>query len=377
MSETLVSIKFLEHFESLDDPRQPWKVLYPLSEILLLCLCAVISGAEGWKDIAEYGHCKLSFLPQFSDFNRGTPSEDTLSEVFSKLNPRVFQECFAQWTQSLRKHVSQQMIAIDGKTSRHSFDTAIGQSPLQMVSAWASHQEVVMAQEAVAGKSNEIKAIPHLLDMLVLKGAIVSIDAMGCQKTIAQDIIQRKADYVLALKANHKELLEDVEHFFEQQRKEHFRHSQVDQYQSIGKEHGRIETRQYWSCGDVNWIGQQHPGWTSLKSIIMVESQRHLNGKTSTEKRYYLSSLTQDAQLAAQAIRGHWGIENKLHWVLDVVFREDDSRIRKNHAPRNFSVIRQIALNLIRQKKGKQSVRGFRKIAGWVEQTLLETLLHT
>lgn len=369
MLEGRIRIGFLEHFEDLPDPRQSWKVLYPLNEILLLALCAVISGAENWKDIATYGSGKLVFLRQFSPFANGAPSEDTLGEVFANLNPKAFQECFVSWVESLRSTLEKEVVAIDGKALRRSFDKSAGKGPLQMVSAWASSQEMVLAQEQVDSKSNEITAIPGLLDLLVLQGAIVTMDAMGCQKEIAQAILKHKADYVLALKGNQGTLHADVEAFFTHQLKQGFRHSTVDCHETLEKGHGRIERRKYYSTADVGWLD-----WPGLNSIALVEAYRSENGRTSVERRFYLSSLPRDARLVAQAIREHWGIENKLHWVLDVVFREDECRIRKDHSPRNFGIIRQIALNLIRKAKGKLSVRTTRKLAGWEDHKLLQIL---
>jgi predicted transposase YbfD/YdcC len=266
------------------------------------------------------------------------------------------------------------VIALDGKSLRRSFDKMAGQNPLQVVSAWACQQEIVLGQEAVDCKSNEITAVPKLLDLLVLKGAIVTLDAMGCQKEIAQAIVKQKADYVLALKGNQGILSDDVSQFFEQQLRENFRHSSVERHLTLEKGHGRLERRHYYSTSDVAWLKEAHPEWENLKSIGLVVSERTVNGKTSTEKRYYISSLPQDAKLLAKAVRFHWGIENKLHWVLDVVFREDDCRIRKDYAPRNFSIIRQIVLNLLRKAKGKNSVRITRKLAGWDDQHLLQIL---
>jgi predicted transposase YbfD/YdcC len=365
---------FLKHFEDLSDPRQLWKVSYPLEEILILSLCAVVSGADTFKDIALYGRQKLEFLCRFSPFINGVPSEDVLGDLFANLNPRVFQACFVNWVNSFQSSLTQEIVAIDGKSLRHSFDKPAEQNPLHVVSAWASRMEIVLAQEAVDCKSNEITAVPKLLDLLVLKGAIVTLDAMGCQKDIAQAIVRQKADYVLALKGNQGTLSDDVRLFFEQQLHENFRHSSVERHSTLEKGHGRIEKRCYYSTGDIQWLKERHPEWKNLKSVGMVVSERKLNGNVSVEKRYFISSLPQDAKLLAKAIRLHWGIENQLHWVLDVVFREDDCRVRKDYAPRNFSIIRQISLNLIRKRKGRNSIRSTRKLAGWDDQHLLQLL---
>lgn len=373
MPEESLNIAFLGYFSVLPDPRQERKVQYPLLEILLLVLCAVISGAESWVDIADYGNSKLDFLRRFAPFSNGIPSHDTLGEVFAKLSPKAFQDCFVSWVQSLREALPREIIALDGKTLRRSFDKASGQSAIHLVSAWASTQEMVLAQQMVDSKSNEITAIPKLLEMLTLKGAIVTIDAMGCQREIAKAIVKRKADYVLALKGNQAGLFEDARDFLEHQLEQGFRHSSVDRFETLEKGHGRIERRRYYSTRDVEWLKRAH-NWPHLKSIALVEASRTVNGQTSREKRIYLSSLPQDAQLLAQAIRGHWGIENKLHWVLDVVFREDECRVRKDHSPRNFSMIRQISLNLIRKAPGKRSLRRKRKLAGWEDPYLVQVL---
>lgn len=365
----------MTHFSELPDTRESWKVHHLLTKILLLCLCAVISGADTIKDIATYGKTKLEFLRQFSPFVHGSPSKDTIGRVLANLNAKAFQACFLEWVQSIQQSLEENIVAIDGKQLRHSFDTA--QGPLHLVSAWSNEQQLVLAQEAVADKSNEITAIPQLLQLLVLKGAIVTIDAMGCQKEIAQKIIDAKADYVLALKGNQKTLEEDVVQFFEQQLKESFRYSKVERYKTLEKGHGRIESRIYYSTDDVEWLRQYHGDWPKLNSIGMVESQRTEKGETVTEKRYYISSLPQNVKLLAKAVRGHWGIENKLHWVLDVVFREDECSVRKDHAPRNFSTIRQIGLNLIRKVKDKCSIRTMRKLAGWDNKTLMKILCPT
>lgn len=374
MIESPQPVDFVAHFSQLIDIRQSEKVFYPLAEILLLCLCAVIGGGDEIEDIVIYGNSKLDFLRQFSPFTHGIPSHNTIGRVLANLNPKAFHACFVEWVQALQQPLEGKLIAIDGKQLRHSFDKASKQSPLHLVSAWASEQQMVLGQEAVADKSNEITAIPRLLQLLVIKGAIVTIDAMGCQKEIAKAIIEAKGDYVLALKENQKTLEEDVAQFFEQQLKESFRHSTVDRHQTLEKGHGRIERRTYYSTNDVEWLKQYHGHWVQLNSIVLVESQRTEQGETTTEKRYYISSLPQDALLAARAVRGHWGIENQLHWVLDVVFREDACRVRKDHAPRNFSTIRQMGLCLIRKVKGKLSIRGTRKLAGWDDQTMVKIL---
>jgi predicted transposase YbfD/YdcC len=377
MIEGPQGVDFLTHFSKLPDSREFWKVQHPLAEILLLCLCAVISGADGIKDIATYGKTKLDFLRQFSPFTHGSPSESTIGRLLANLNPKAFQSCFIEWVQGFQKSLQGVVVNLDGKQLRHSFDTANAQSPLHLISAWVGEHDIVLGQEAVKEKSNEITAIPELLKLLEIKGAIITIDAMGCQKKIAKTITDQKADYVLALKENQKTLENDVVEFFQQQLKESFRHSHVDRHQTLDKGHGRIERRTYYSTSDVDWLKQYHGDWSKLNSIGMVESQRTEKGETSTERRYYISSLPEDAKLLAKAVRGHWGIENTLHWILDMVFREDECRVRKDHAPRNLGTIRHMGLNLIRKVKDKCSVRTMRKLAGWDEQTLMKILCST
>jgi len=366
----MISVGFLEHFQALEDPRQLRKVLYPLNEILLLVLCGVICGSETWIDIAEYGEEKLDFLRNFAPFEKGTPSHDTLGEVFSNLDPKSFQTCFIAWADSFQR-ACREIVAIDGKTLRHSFDQE--HKAIHMVSAWACQQRMVLGQEKVDEKSNEITAIPKLLELLVLKGAIVTIDALGCQREIAQKILERNADYILALKGNQGELHQDVAEFLEHQRSENFVRSRCDYYESVEKGHGRIESRRCWATDDVLWLKERHD-WPGLQSIVLVESSRTRNGNTETERRYYLCSLPMDATEAARAIRSHWQVDNSLHWVLDVVFRDDDCRVRKDYSPQNFHMVKQLALNILRRSPEKKSLRLRRKSAGWNNQNLLKIL---
>lgn len=357
-----VSIEFLEAFQDLEEPRQLWKVVHPLKEILFLVLCGVISGFTEFSDIELYGKERIDYLRKFLSFRAGIPSHDTLDRVFQRINPASFQSCFINWVASLQKEI-REIIAVDGKTLRGSFDE--GQSAIHMVSAWASKQRLVLGQEKTEEKSNEIKAIPKLLELLSIKGAIVTIDAMGCQKDIARQIVDQGGDYMLALKGNHPELYRDVSQFFEAQEKEQFRHSHVDIHKTLDKGHGRVEKRRYVSTGDIEWLKERHPEWKGLQSIIMALSTRSQTGRASSQAaRYYLSSLPQDAKQAGEAIREHWGIENKVHWVLDVNFGDDASRLRKGHAPQNLHVIKQAALNLIRKVPSKRSLRAQRIQAG-------------
>lgn len=374
MIETGSQVRFLEHFSSLEDPRREESVVYPISEMLLLCLCAVISGAEHWTEIALYGKSRLDYLRQFLPFEKGTPSHDTLGDFFRRLEPGAFQKCFIAWVESLQNGLKS-FIAIDGKKIRHSFDG--NQEAIHLVSAWSSEQQVILGQEKVNKKSNEITAIPKLLELLVLEGSIITIDAMGCQKNIAQNIRDKKADYVLALKGNQSNLCKDVEAFLNEQHKQGFRNVPVASFQTRDADHGRIEVRTYYLSSDVEWLQALHPAWKDLNSIGMVIAERtdKKTQHTSVERRYYISSLNgAKVQQFAAAVRGHWGVES-MHWIMDVLFGSDDSRIRKDHAPQNFAVIQQMAINLTKNfKMGKISLKAKLKKAAWIPEFLTEIL---
>lgn len=311
------------YFQTLQDPRQKGKITYPLEEILLLVLCAVLSGAEGWTTIALYGEQKQDFLRRFLSFKAGTPSHDQLGKLFSALDSQQFQHCFQGWVESLQ-HRLKGVIAIDGKVLRRSFDKAGNKAAITMVSAWSSEQNLVLAQTAVDKKSNEITAIPKLLDMLTIQGAIVSIDAMGCQRDIGQKIINKKGDYILALKGNQSTLHRDVVRFFDIQAKEKRRSVTMSYSKANEKTHGRHETRSLIISSSIDWLQKRHD-WPGLKTVIKIDYTATLSdGKQRADTRYYLSSLPADAQLLAKSIRSHWGIENGLHWVMDMVFRDDE-----------------------------------------------------
>lgn len=340
-TEGYQSIAFLDFFADLEDPRIDRHKLYPLDEILLTTLCAYICDAKSWEDIQEFGETRLDFLKKYLPYENGIPSHDTFARVFSLIDPKQFKRCFISWVQTLQVHTSE-IINIDGKTLRGSFDKEDDQKAIHMVSAFASNSRLVLAQEKVEEKSNEITAIPNLLDLLFLKGAIVTIDAMGCQKSIAAKIREKGADYVLALKGNHGDLHDDVRTYFEGVNRE-----RLAIYSDIDKGHGRIETRKCAVSTDTKWI-EQHSLWRDLRCIIEIESIRLQAGEKSCEKRYYLSSMNGEPKEIAHAIRSHWSIENSLHWVLDVTFNEDKSRIRKKNGPENMAIIRHTALNLLR-----------------------------
>ena len=361
-------VEWLEHFEELDDPRQSGKVAYPLDEMLLQCLLAVLAGADSWVEIAEFGRKKLDFLRRFHAFEHGTPSHDQFGNLFAALDTEAFQRCFIAWVASLTK-LGPGIVAIDGKTLRRSYQDCGAKAPIHLISAWSAKQRLVLGQIKVAEKSNEITAIPELLDLLTLKGSTVTIDAMGCQKEIAKKITSKEADYMLALKGNQGTLSEDVEVFFTEQKACKFKDTVVSRHQTLAKDHGRIETRTYTSIGAIDWLKERHD-WAGLRSIVMVESMREIvGGKTEQETRFYISSMPADAERQGDAIRSHWGVESH-HWVMDMVFRDDECRIRRDNAPANFAIIKHVASNLMRRKADKHSMRVKRRLAAWDDDYL-------
>jgi predicted transposase YbfD/YdcC len=362
-------VGWLAQFEDLADPRQQGKVWYPLDEILQLTLIATVAGAESWVEIAEFGKKKIDFLRRFAPFANGTPSHDQLGDLFAALDAEQFQTCFIAWVETLARFGAD-LVAIDGKTLRRAYQKGGAQAPIHMISAWSASQRLVLGQAKVDDKSNEITAIPKLLDLLTLKGALVTIDAMGCQKEIAAKIIDKGADYVLALKGNQGTLKADVAEFFDEQQERGFAETQVSRHETLEKSHGRIETRAYAAIDATGWLTERH-AWAGLKSIVMVRAQREVvGGKTETETRYYISSLEADATRQGEAIRAHWGIENSHHWVMDMVFRDDECRIRKANAPANFAVVKHMAANLLRRAPGQQSLRVKRRLAAWDDDFL-------
>jgi predicted transposase YbfD/YdcC len=362
------TVVFLSHFKDLQDPRQQGKVMYPLQEILLLCLLAVLAGAQTMTDIALFGCKKLELLRRFRPFANGTPAHDHLGDILAVLDPEQFQRCFVAWVAAVSGH-PEGVIAVDGKTVRRSGRKQKGQAPIHVVSAFAARQRLVLGQVKVAEKSNEITAIPKLLDLLAIEGAIVTIDAMGCQREIAQKIVDKKADYVLALKGNQGTLRDDVELFVAEQKAADFKDCKISRDQTVDADHGRIETRTTTVIHDVEWLKKTH-NWPGLNAVVMVESLREIGDKQERETRFYITSLLFVASILAPIVRGHWSIENSLHWVLDMVFRDDESRLRTDHAPANFCTFKHMAHNLIRQAPGKASLRQKRMAAGWDDDFL-------
>jgi predicted transposase YbfD/YdcC len=362
------AVVFLEYFKDLADPRQRGKVIYPLAEVLLLCLLAVLAGAETFVDIARFGEKKIELLRRFRPFRDGTPSHDHLGDIFAVLDAAQFQRCFVAWVGALTG-ASGDVIAIDGKTARRSFQKKGAKAPIHMVSAFAARQRLVLGQVKVAEKSNEIVAIPNLLEMLEIEGAIVTIDAMGCQRDIAEKILKKKADYVLALKGNQGALREDVEVFAAEQKANGFKDTKVSCHETVDGDHGRIEKRTYTVFHDVAWLQERHE-WPGLRGVVMVESTREIGDKIERETRFYITSLVWLASLLGPVIRSHWSVENSLHWVMDMIFRDDECRVRTDHAPANFITLKHMAHNLIRRAPGKDSLRLKRKVAGWDDDYL-------
>lgn len=366
------AVVFLDHFQHLPDPRQRGKIVYPLDEVLLLALLAVLAGAESFVEIARFGTQKLALLRRLRPFAQGTPSHDQIGAIFAALDAQAFQQGFVAWVAALTG-VPEGVVAIDGKTLRRSHDRKNGKAAIHMVSAFAARQRLVLGQVKVDEKSNEIVAIPKLLDMLALEGAIVTLDAMGCQRDIARRILDKQADYVLALKGNQGTLCADVELFVAEQSACGFADTRISQHDAIDGDHGRIETRTTTVLHDVAWLEALH-GWPGLKSVVRVESLREVGAKVETETRCYITSLSLPASELGPIIRSHWAIENSLHWVMDMVFRDDECRVRTDHAPANFATIRHMGHNLIRRASGKDSLRVRRKLAAWNDDFLISLI---
>ena len=373
-------ISILEHFAELPDPRIERTKLHALSDILVIAVSAVICGAEGWTDIEEFGKSKEAWLRGLLPLANGIPSHDTFRRVFERLAPDKFEACFLSWVSSLDPIVRQ--VTIDGKTLRRSHDQANSKKALHLVSAWASECRLVLGQIAADQKSNEITAIPELLKLLDLQGCLVSIDAMGCQTDIATQIIEQGGDYLLAVKHNQKQLAQDMAEIFDLEftQTEPFAGFGHDYAKTINKGHGRIEIRECWTSSDPELLEylRKSEAWSALKTIALVRATRRINGVETIQDRYYITSLRGDAYPILQAVRHHWGIENSLHWVLDVIFREDQARLRQGDAAHNFAMLRHIALNLLRlHQSGPKSVRGKRLKAAWDHNFLLSILLNT
>jgi predicted transposase YbfD/YdcC len=363
----------VHHFASLEDPRVLGRNRHNLIDILVIAICGVICSADDWVSIAEFGEAKEDWFREFLELPNGIPSHDTFGRTFSLLSPEAFQESFISWVRSLTG-VFEGLVAIDGKTLRRSHDRRSGKAAIHMVSAWASENSFVLGQVKTEEKSNEITAIPELLRALSVKGCLVTIDAMGCQKAIAKQIVEQGGDYLLALKGNQSNLADEVEAVFSAADRVGYEGYAVDYYETEERNHGRHEIRRYWSLASKDLLVHAGP-WANLSMIGMMESERTVNEETSIEYRYYIASIENSATEFARAVRGHWGIENGLHWVLDVALREDDCRVRKGNAPENLALLRHIAINAVKQEKTKKlGVKNKRLKAGWDETYLAKIM---
>jgi predicted transposase YbfD/YdcC len=368
-------IALLDQFSAVEDPRQCWKVVYPLPEILLAVLCGTMAGADDFVEIERWANRKLDFLRRLLPFESGIPSHDTLNDVLNALPAEVFSACFVSWVESLRGG-DREIVAIDGKTSRRAHNKSKGQNPLHLVSAWASQQRLVLGQQACEEKSNEITAIPELLERLELTGALVTIDAMGCQSKIAQTIRDKGADYLLCLKDNWPALSAEVQGFFADADP-----AALERHQTTDNDHGRLEIRRHAVCHDVGFLraDRRFPGewhFKDLGLIAMVERETERNGKTCCERSFYLGSAQLSARQFAAAVRAHWHVENRLHWVMDVVFHDDLMRLRTDNGPANMATVRHMSINLIRNIKDKASLKVRRKTLGWDDQYLHAALTN-
>lgn len=366
-----MNTRLLDYFTDVTDPRVERTKLHKLEDILSIAICATICGAEGWYEMAFFGQCKQPWLETFLELPNGIPSDDTFRRVISAIKPDEFEACFQRWTHDVSSHQGE-IIAIDGKTLRRSHDNTGGKSAIHIVSAWACENKMVFGQVATDEKSNEITAIPKLLEMLVLDDSVVTIDAMGCQKKIAETIKESNGDYIFSLKGNHGTLHKEVQMFLD----DAISHGgDYDYNHTTNGGHGRVEIRKVWYSQQVQWIPDRKD-WPGLSSLVAVESQRIIGDEVRNERRYFISSLAgKDAKTIGQMIRSHWGVENKLHWSLDVSFGEDDCRIRKGFGAENVSRLRRITLNLLkREETAKCGIKAKRNKAGWDENYLKKLL---
>jgi predicted transposase YbfD/YdcC len=376
MSQRVLSARVQDHFQSLTDPRRR-EVVYPLINIVMIAVCAVLCGADDFVAIAEFGEKKRAWLAKFLDLSMGIPSHDRFNAVLAAIKPAEFEKCLLSWILALQELTAGQVVAIDGKTLRRSYDTASGKAAIHMVSAWATANCLSLGQVVVDAKSNEITAIPKLLEILELSGCLVTIDAMGCQTEIAAAIVAGGADYVLAVKDNQPTLSAGLREFFDGHAADDFARTKVSRYETEERGHGRDEARSYYVCPVPDDLPDRSR-WSKLIAIGMTINDVLRNGKATLEIRFYILSKRLSARLFAAAVRGHWGIENRCHWQLDVTFGEDQSRIRRGHADANFSILRRTALSLLKNNKTHRlGVKNKRLAAGWDEDYLLELLMGT
>ena len=377
------TLSLIEHFQSLQDPRVNRTREHELIDIMIIAICTLLCGGETFNDMEDFGKAKQDWFKSFLKLPNGIPSHDTFNRVLAALDPKEFLDCFLRWTQSLRVAVAKEIVAIDGKALRRALNK--DQPMKYVVSAWADDNNLVLGQLKVADKSNEITAVPELLRVLELRGCIVTLDAMGCQKKIAKEIIEADADYVLALKGNHEVVHEEVKSFLDAAIEElgskrspksklSKEAAELGVLETVDNDHGRLETRRYYQSAHIHWFADRSK-WEGLKSVGVVESIREINEEQTIERRYYLSSLPLEVAQFARAVRRHWGVENKLHWVLDMSFREDNSRARAGYAAENLATLRRLALNMLKKEETKKrGIKGKQLNAGWDHGYLLRLL---